>query len=98
MGRDTDSLKIARIEEKVSSMSAWSNKHETHDDERFTRTFDFMKDQFDKQNNVLKEINDKVGTLWDTGNRQEGALGISKFVAGGIGGILVAAIDWWVKK
>lgn len=78
----SESAKLARVEEKVISIEKWNDNHAKEDTERFTRSFDYMKERFDK-------IDTKLDTLWDNKNKQDGAFHLGKIVAGGIGGLLV---------
>lgn len=83
-----DSAKIARIDQKVISLEDWTREHAKDDDDRFNRMFGFMKERFDK-------VDSKLETLWDSRNRQEGVFGVGKFIAGAVGGFLVAVLDYF---
>lgn len=45
----------------------------------------------------LVETNKKVDVLWDKRNKQEGAFSAGRMIAGGIGGVFVAAVDFISK-
>lgn len=81
-----ESAKLARVEEKVISIEKWNESHAKDDNDRFSRMFDYMKERFDKTDK-------KLDTLWDNKNKQDGAFNFGKIVAGGIGGLLVIAIE-----
>lgn len=83
-------VRLARMEEKQDSMKEWAEAHEKKDDDYFGKTFKYMKERFDK-------VDTKLETLWDGKNRSEGAFSVGRLMAGGIGGILVAIIDYAVR-
>lgn len=89
-----DKQKLARIDANVTNLDKSFGAHEKLDSERFDRVFNFTKEGFAKLENHFDKIEDRLDTLWDGKNRQEGAFGLGKIIAGSIGGFLVAIIDF----
>lgn len=52
-----------------------------------------IKESFDKLEERLKSIEKKVDTLWDTKNKQEGAVMVSRMIIGLVSGGIVGAVD-----
>src|ERR1035437_10204719 len=73
MSDESDSVKIARIDEKVANLKQQQDFHSNHDDVRFERILQFAKTGFDKLEARLEKMDDKLGDLWDTKNQQSGA-------------------------
>ena len=86
-----ESIKLAKIEVGMNNLSKWSDAHDELDTQRFDRTFNYVKERFDK-------IDEKLDTLWDTKNKQDGAFGMGKWIAGGVGGMVVAIIDFLINQ
>ncbi len=93
-----DKAKLARIEANTLNMDRSFINHERQDTERFERTFKFVKEGFEKIDDRFDKMDEKLGALWDLKNKQEGAFGMGKIVAGIVGGALVAAIDFFLSK
>lgn len=91
---NNDKIKLARIDERVDSIDKSFDDHEEHDADRFERTFEFVKEGFDKIDDRFDKITIKIDALWDTKNQQTGAWGLGKYIAGAIGGCIVAVIDY----
>lgn len=89
-----DSAKLARIDERVVNLDRMVNLEKASTAERFDRTFKFVEDGMASINDRFDKVDEKLGELWDIKNKQDGAFGLGKIVAGGIGGLLVAAIDF----
>lgn len=100
-----DKAALARVEQQVIGIKDSFDKHEEqdedrfeatekHSNERFERTFNFVKGSFDKIDGRFDKMEEKLGTLWDTKNKQEGAFGLSKILAGSVGGFLVLIADF----
>jgi hypothetical protein len=94
MIEETQMVKITRIDQKVLSMEAWQKQHtdednqrEAHTDERFERIFNYIKERHDK-------TDEKLDTLWDNHNRQDGAMKFAGLVASMIGGIVGSVLTY----
>lgn len=94
---ESDSLKIARIDQKVISLSEWTKAHEYDDAERFERTFSYVKEGFGKIEKRFDDIDKKLDTLWDDKNQRTGAFNASRLSIGALWAILVLAADWLVN-
>lgn len=85
---------LARIEERGIHTKESLDIHIEDDGVRFERTFNYVKDAFSKMDERFDTIDTKLGTLWDNNNRQEGAFGLGKWMAGLIGGAVVAGAEF----
>lgn len=97
--------RIAKVEQQIISIVGRLDIHEKNDEERFEINLNYMKDMEGRINTKLIEINTGikqtnkfVQILWDEKNKREGALGLGKFLAAGIGGAIVALADWAMKR
>lgn len=97
--------RIAILEANSINLDRRADAHERNDDDRFNRTLSFamgMKTEIlaavGNVNEKVDTLSEKVSTLWDDKNKREGAFGLSKIMVGSAGGLIVAAIDWFVKK
>ncbi len=79
MGDENQTVKLARLEERVVSMD---------------KSLLAIKDGFDKIDDRFDKVDQKLGQLWDTKNKQDGAFSIGKIIAGSIGGFTVAIMDF----
>lgn len=89
-----EKIKLARIDERVLNIAKSFEDHEDNDSERFDKTFNFVKEGFDKIDNRFDKVDARLGKLWDIKNKHDGAFGVGKMIAGGIGGVFVALVDF----
>lgn len=89
--RRKEDVLIGRIDERLKGLDRSFTNHEVEDHARFELVFGHMKDRFDK-------IDAKLETLWDLKNSQAGVLSASKFLAGAVGGCIVLAADWFMRR
>lgn len=105
----TDSQLLATVVEQGRNMEKNFDAHMRDDHERFERTFLYLKSEFNEiggrldkfertLDNRVRPIENKVETLWDARNKQEGAFGVGKWVAGVLGGVVGAAITFWSNQ
>lgn len=94
---DDEHATLVRVDQKVISIEKWAELHGNHDDVRFERNFNFVKEQFGKLDARFDKIDEKLDTLWDDKNRHEGAFGFGKWIAGCVGGLIVAAMDYFAS-
>lgn len=99
------SERLASIEANYIALDRRAEAHEHSDNDSFDTMLSFVmgmkKDilaAIDNTNDKVDALDTKVGTLWDDKNKREGAFGLSKLVAGTAGGLLVALMDWFVRK
>lgn len=97
--------RVAFLEANYTSLDRRAVDHERNDAERFERSFKFvqgMKEEILGAVGGISEkfdtLEEKVSALWDDKNKREGAFGLSKVLAGTLGGVIVAALDWIIKK
>ncbi|MDE3016915.1 MAG: hypothetical protein KGI29_08380 [Pseudomonadota bacterium] len=97
-----DGAAIARIDERIIHFGADLASHIANDSERFEKMLGQLKDGFasietrfdkleQKAETRLHFIETKMGQLWDDKNSRDGALGLGKWIAGIVGGIIGAA-------
>lgn len=105
----TDSQMLATVVEQGRNMEKNLDLHMKDDHERFERTFTYLKgeftdigerlDKFERTlDNRVRPIENRVETLWDKKNNQEGAFGVGKWVAGAIGGLVGAAVTFFSNQ
>ena len=91
----------AVLAEKLKNIAANSINHEKEDERRFDSMLKFTEDSFkkiEKQIDALDEkLSDKVDSLWDLKNKQEGAFGLSKWFVGGVGGLFAVIIGHFLR-
>ena len=79
---------LARVDQKVISIEKWCESHGQHDDVRFERSFQFVKDGFSKLDTRFDKIDEKLDTLWDDKNRHDGAFSMGKLLSSGFYSVL----------
>ncbi len=94
----TDNVRLARMEENLKSLSKSFGDHETEDANRFDRMFHFIEKQFGEINVNVKEINSKVGTLWDSDNRKTGITYAAKLGAQTVWAALILIASLIINK
>lgn len=82
---------VGRIDERLIGLDRSFTAHEIEDHARFELVFDHMKDRFDK-------IDKKLEILWDQNNRNQGAFGASRLIAGAAWAAIVLAASWFMQK
>lgn len=87
---ETDSTKIGRMDANVTNLMDWKRQHEDHDQQRFDKTFEYIKDGFDKMEERFDKMDDRLDTLWDDKNKKQGSDGLKKFLY--TGGMSLLAI------
>ena len=97
--------RITSVEQQVIAITDTAKVHEKNDEDRFERNFTNAKEMETRINKklddmliIIRQTNRTVQILWDEKNKRDGAIGISKFVAAAVGGLFVAAVDWFIKK
>ncbi len=105
---DPTPIRVAVLEANYGNMAKTIQEHEKRDEDRFERTFSFVKgmkqeilDSLETMDSKINALDTKVDTLWDEKNQRSGALKLSKFVGHGISGIVggtIALIVELVKK
>lgn len=99
----------AILTEKMSGIEKNYKSHEEQDEKRFNHTFAYIKEgfdkidkNFDKMANRFDSLDTKVDSLWDDKNKREGAeqnrnqvFDFGKYIAGVIGGVIVAAFEYF---
>jgi hypothetical protein len=100
--------RIARLEANYYNVAKQVEDHEKRDEDRFERTFSFVKgmkaeilDALDTTDKKINVLDSKVDTLWDEKNERKGAIKMSKFIGHGISGLVggtIALIVELVKK
>lgn len=82
---ESDSIKIARIEQRVISMGQWQDQHTKDDEkremeshERFDRVFQFISKGFDKIDANIDLLRKDVIPLQAERNQRLGAEGLKK--------------------
>ena len=91
---EMDSVKIARIDEKVINMGKWQEQHSRDDESReietnakFERVFNYIRERHDK-------TDAKIESLWDDKNQRKGALNLGRLVSSLIGGFIVIIAEF----
>lgn len=101
-------VRIAILETNSSNMSRQMDDHEKRDEERFERSFAFVKgmkaeilQSIDSLDEKINQLDEKVDTLWDEKNERKGAIRMSKFIGHGIsglvGGVIAVAVEIFKK-
>lgn len=97
---DNDSVKIARIDQKVIGMDKWQDQHAKDDEKRehesnvrFERMFTYIKDGFEKIDTRF----DKVDTLWDERNKTSGGFDVVKFGGQGLWALLILCVGYLIN-
>ena len=96
--------RLTALEVNYANLDRRGADHERNDAERFERSFKFvqgMKEEIlegiDEVKSQVSALRDKVDTLWDEKNKREGAFDLGKIAAGAVGGILVAAVEYFKR-
>lgn len=104
---------MADVGERLASLEANMRNIQSQaaeNERQRQRTFEYMKEMKtdilssignldDKFTEKFADLDEKrIGPLWDDKNKRDGAFGLGKFIAGGIGGLIVAGMEWMVRK
>lgn len=90
---ESDSIKIARIEQKVINLDNWRIEHDKKDSDRFEKIFDYIKDGFNNIDQRFDKLNNKVDNVWDYKIANESSSRTWKYVIGGLGTLLAAMLS-----
>lgn len=82
---------LSRMDERLKGLDESFKAHVIEDHARFELVFRHMKERFDK-------IDHKLDTLWDQSNRNQGAFGASRLMAGFAWAALVLAANYFINK
>ena len=101
-------VRVAVLEAHRDNMLGQLEDHEKRDEDRFERSFSFVKgmkqeilESIETMDSKLSTLDAKVDTLWDEKNERKGALKMSKFIGHGVSGLVggtIALIVELVKK
>jgi len=99
--KNDDNNSRAVLSIKIDNLNANAERHEVEDNKRFDKIFNFTKESFEKIEKQITtldvKLSEKVNDLWDSKNKQEGAFGLSKWIAGGVGGLFAVVFGHFWK-
>lgn len=99
---DIDFARLARIDERTMNTQKLLHQHVEDDNKRFERTFNYIKDQFEKLDKNFEKLGGKIDTLWDEKNERKGAFGASKLIGGAVWIVITvaasAALTWFMRR
>lgn len=94
---DEQDVKIAILDTKIEGIREQQKAHADSSDKKFERVFEYVKPVSDwvLQN---KETPAQVKVLWDFHQQNKGFLSATRLLTASIGGMIVAAADFFFRK
>lgn len=93
-------IKVAVIDEQIKGLREQQKAHAESTDKKFDKTFEYLKpiaEWVQENKNIPERVRDSeanIKTLQEYQNEQKGFFKASNFYATGIGGLIVATIDF----
>ena len=93
--KHSDSLILARIDERTKAHTTDFAQHVRDDGEKFEKVFSFVTKRFDKMDERFDNIDKKLEPLQNESNQRKGAVAISKMISMAAYSCIALAAGWF---
>lgn len=94
---DEDHANIARLDEKVTGLNDWRDRHITEYNQRFERTFSYVKEEFAKAEKRFDRIDNKLEVMQEERDQRKGSEGAIRWAGMAMWSVVILTVNYFMS-